>query len=242
MTGPSEGIRAQAVDGGFAVTIDRAERGNMLTLPMIVALAQAVRDAPDEAKFVHLSGAGTDFCRGRDPQGSPAVATALDIRAALIEPILSLYDALSDCPVPVVCSVRGAARGLGAALATACDVTIATESACFDLPEMEKDLPPTLAISAMMRKVPPKALALMVYGMQLIDAREALALGLVSTVVPEDELMPATQRLLGTLRARSREALVAVKDYQRAVPELGPRSGRDLAANLLASVLSSKAR
>ncbi len=242
MTRPNEDIRTQVADGGLAITIDRAERGNMLTLSMIAALAQAVRDTPGDAKFVHLSGAGVDFCRGRDPQGSPAAATALDIRAALIEPILSLYDALSVCPVPVVCSVRGAARGLGAALATACDVTIAAESARFDLPEMEKDLPPTLAISAMMRKVPLKALALMVYGMEPIDAREAQALGLVSKVVSEDELVSATERLLGALRARSREALVAVKDYQRAAPELGARSGRDLAANLLASVLSSKAR
>lgn len=242
MTGPSEGIRTQAVEGGFAITIDRVERGNMLTLPMIAALAQAVRDAPGDANYVHLSGAGADFCRGRDPQGAPAATTALDIRAALIEPILSLYDALSACPVPVVCSVRGAARGLGAALATACDVTIAAEGARFDLPEMEKDLPPTLAISAMMRKVSPKALALMVYGMDAIDAREAQVLGLVSKVVPDDELTPATQRLLATLRSRSREALVAVKDYQRAAPELGARSGRDLAANLLASVLSSRTR
>lgn len=242
MTRPNEDIRAQTVDGGFAVTIDRAERGNMLTLTMIAVLTQVIRDVPEEAKFVHLSGAGVDFCRGRDPQGAPAAATALGIRAALIEPILSLYDALSHCPVPVVCSVRGAARGLGAALATACDVTIAAESARFDLPEMEKDLPPTLAISAMMRKVPPKALALMVYGMEPIDAREAQALGLVSKVVPEGELEGATERLLGTLRARRREAIVAVKDYQRAAPELGVRSGRDLAANLLASVLSSKAR
>lgn len=240
MTRPSEDIRKQTVDGGFAVTIDRAERGNMLTLPMIAALAQAVRDVPGDARFVHLSGAGADFCRGRDPQGAPAVATALEIRSALIEPILSLYDALSDCPVPVVCSVRGAARGLGAALATACDVTIAAESARFDLPEMEKNLPPTLAISAMMRKVPPKALALLVYGMEEIDARTAQALGLVSSVVPDGDLAEATTRLLATLRRRSREALVAVKDYQRAAPELGTRSGRDLAASLLASVLSSK--
>jgi len=214
----------------------------MLTLPMIADLAQAVHDVPGEAKFVHLSGAGSNFCLGRDPQGGPVAVTALDIRAALIEPILSLYDALSHCPVPVVCSVRGAARGLGAVLATACDVTLAAESARFDLPEMEKDLPPTLAISAMMRKVSPKAMAFMVYGMEPIEAREAHVLGIVSKVVAEDELEAATERTLAILRSRNREAIVAVKDYQRAAPELGARSGRDLAANLLASVLSSRAR
>ncbi|HEV7323968.1 MAG TPA: hypothetical protein VGN91_02790 [Bosea sp. (in: a-proteobacteria)] len=72
--------------------------------------------------------------------------------------------------------------------------------------------------------------------------RGAQALGLVSKVVPEGELEGATERLLGTLRSRTREAIVAVKDYQRAAPELGARSGRDLAANLLASALSSRAR
>lgn len=235
-------IRAEAVEGGLAIVIDRPERGNMLTLPMIAALTQAVRGVSRGAKFVHISGSGADFCRGRDPAGAPAAVTALETRSTLIEPILSLYDALSDCPIPVVCTVQGAARGLGAALATVCDITIAAENAHFDLPEMEKDLPPTLAISAMMRRVPPKALTRLVYGMEKIYAQEAQALGIVSKVASQVDLGRETEHFLALLRARTHDALVAVKDYQRVAPELSARPARDLAANLLASVLSSKVR
>lgn len=221
------------------IRIDRADRGNMLTLPMIDALAAAVRNTPADAKIVHLAGSGGDFCRGRDPQGNPPATNALEIRRALIEPILSLYDALAACPVPIVCSVQGAARGLGAALAVACDVTIAASDARLSLPEMEKNLPPTLAMSVIKNSVSPKTLAFLVYGMEEVDAATAHGLGLISKVVDDDRLHAETESLLATMRARSRPALVAVKEYQRAATEMGPRAARDLAANLLAGVLAS---
>ncbi|MEP9349454.1 enoyl-CoA hydratase/isomerase family protein [Xanthobacter sp. KR7-225] len=229
-----------SLDGAVArIVIDRAERGNLLTLDMVAALTAAVRAVPADAKAVHLYGAGADFCRGRDPSGSPQTATALDVRERLIAPILLLYDAIAACPVPVVASVNGAARGLGAALAGACDVTIACASARFALPEMEKDLPPTLALSALLRRVPTKALSYLVLSLEEIDAATARDIGLVSRVV-EGDAVAGARPLLGTLASRSRAALVAVKDYLRAAPDLGPQPRRDLAANLLACVLSSR--
>lgn len=229
-----------SIEGEVArIAIARPERGNMLTLAMVGALAQALRAVPATAKAVHLYGEGPDFCRGRDPQGGPSPTTALDVRAQLIEPILALYDAVWDCPVPVVVSVNGAARGLGTALAGACDVTIAARSARFCLPEMEKDLPPTLAISALMRRVPAKALAYLVLSLDEIDAEAALGLGIASHVVDGDAVAAAGP-LLASLCARSRPALVAVKDYLRVAPDLAPRPARDLAATLLAGVLSSR--
>lgn len=214
----------------------------MLTLPLISMLAAHLRAISAEVKLVHLRGAGPDFCRGRDPLGNPQVKNAAQLRETLIEPILDLYDALSACPVPVVASVRGIARGFGAALAIACDVTLASDTARFSLPEMERDLPPTLAMSAAMRKIPPKALAHLVYSLNEIDAPTALSWGLVGAVVPDASLESESDRLLATMQARSRSALVAVKEYQRAAPELGPRAARDSAANLLATVLSSADR
>ncbi|MBB6306047.1 enoyl-CoA hydratase/isomerase family protein [Xanthobacter tagetidis] len=237
----SAGAILSSLDGAVArLVIDRTERGNLLTLDMVTALAAAMRAVPADAKAVHLYGVGADFCRGRDPAGSPATATALDVRARLIEPILSLYEAIAACPIPVVASVNGAARGLGAALAGACDVTIASATARFALPEMEKDLPPTLAISALMRRVPAKPLAYLVLSLDEIDAQTAREIGLVSHVV-EGDAVAGAHPFLATLAARSRTALVAVKDYLRAAPEIGPQPRHDLAANLLACVLSSRA-
>jgi enoyl-CoA hydratase/carnithine racemase len=164
------------------------------------------------------------------------------MRRNVTEPILRVYDEIAAAPQPVVCAVQGLAHGFGCAIATACDVSIAADVARFKLPEMEKDLPPTLAISAMMARVPRKALTFMVYSMQEIDAHTALQLGIVSAVVPQHELDAAVARLLATMTARSPEALVAVKDYLRAAPAMDARGAREYGSNLLAAVLSSAGR
>ncbi len=144
--------------------------------------------------------------------------------------------------MPVLCSVQDAARGLGTALAAACDLTVAAESARFCLPEMEKNLPPTLAMSVMKGCVSPKTLAHLVYGLDEIDATAARDLGLIGQVVCDDALGAAADRLIATMKVRSRDALVAVKEYQRASLEMGPRVARDMAAYWLAGVLASAAK
>ena len=226
-------------DGAVAtLTIDTATDGNLLTIEMLRELAAAIRAAgATDAKVIVLRAAGADFCRGRAP-GAPS-PTAMKMRANVCEPILDVYDALAGVRQPVVARVQGAALGFGAAMAGACDLTIAADNARFKLPEMERDLPPTLAISALMARVPRKALTHMVYSMEEIDAWTALQLGLVSQVVPLGELDRALGKLLATMTARSPESLIAVKDFFRAAPHMDPRGVADYAGNLLAAVLSS---
>ena len=225
------------------IEIDRAAAGNMLTVDLLGELSAAFRRAAaSDAKVIALRSAGADFCRGRDPQGGKPSPTALAVRANVVAPILDVYDAIAGAPQPIVCAVQGAALGFGCALATACDITVAADVAHFRLPEMGKDLPPTLAISAMMSRVPRKALTWLVYSMAEIDADTALQLGIVSQVVPAGELGSATDRLIADLTARSREALAAVKEYMRVAPAMEPRAAADFGANLLAAVLSSAKR
>jgi enoyl-CoA hydratase/carnithine racemase len=223
-----------------SITIDRPAEGNALTVEMLAELAAAVRHAgATEAKVIVLRSTGDVFSRGRDVRGARPAPTALAVRDSVVAPILDVYDALANAPQPIVCAVQGLALGFGCALATACDVTIASEKARFRLPEMEKDLPPTLAISAMMARVHRKALTWMVYSMQELDARAALDAGLVSHVVPADQLDAAVGDLTAQLSQRSREALVAVKDYFRSAPQMEARGAADYAGNLLSAVLAS---
>jgi enoyl-CoA hydratase len=226
-------------DGAVAtITIDNAAHGNLLTVEDLRELAAAVRAAgATDAKVIVLRSAGTDFCRGRAP-GAPS-PTALKVRANVCEPILDVYDAIAGVRQPVVARVQGAALGFGAAMAGTCDLTIAADNARFQLPEMHRDLPPTLAISALMARVPRKALTHLVYSMEEIDAATALRLGIVSQVVPLAALDSALAKLLATMTARRPDALVAVKDFFRAAPHMDPRGIADYAGNLLAAVLSS---
>src|ERR1700677_916386 len=210
----------------------------MLTVEMVGELSAAFRAAGrSDAKVIVLRANGPDFCRGRSP-GAPA-PTAMKMRAAVCDPILDVYDAMAGVRQPVVAVVQGRAHGFGAAVSGACDLTIAADNARFRLPEMEKDLPPTLAISALMARVPRKALTWLVYSMEEIDAHAALQLGIVSTVVPPGDLERALEKLLAVMTVRSPEALNAVKDYFRVAPYMEPRGAADYGANLLAAVLSS---
>jgi enoyl-CoA hydratase len=223
-----------------AITIDRADAGNMLTIELLRELASMLRAcAASDAKVISLRTTGGDFCRGRDPKGSPKSPTALDMRQHLISPILEVYEAISGAPQPIVSAVQGAALGFGCALATACDITIAASTAHFRLPELEKNLPPTLAISAMMDRVPKKSLSWLVYSMTEIDAEAALRVGIVSSVVPSAELVVASDRLLADLCLRSRASLAAIKEYMGNAMFMRPKAAADYGGSLLAAVLSS---
>jgi len=222
------------------VTIDRPAEGNYLTIDMVRELAAAFRAAgASDAKVIVLRGNGADFCRGRDPKGVAPSPTAMKMRVNVCEPILDAYEAMANTRQPIVGVVQGAAHGFGAAIAGACDVTIAHDSARFRLPEMEYNLPPTLAVSALLPRVPLKGLAWMVYSIEEIDAATARQLGIVSRVASSAQVEAEVTRLLGTMTSRSPDSLAAVKDFLRSAPEMEPRGMADYAANLLASVLSS---
>ena len=222
------------------ITLDRPSEGNLLPVDGVRELAAAFRAAgATDAKVIVLRGEGEDFCRGRDPKGGPPSPTAMKMRANVCEPILDAYDAMAGVHQPIVGVVQGMAHGFGCAIASACDITIAHDTARFKLPEMEKDLPPTLAMSAVLPRVPRKVLAWMVYSMDELDAHAAHHVGIVSKVETEALVEMEVDKLLKTMTARSPEALVAVKDFLRSAPHMEPRGMADYGANLLAAVLSS---
>jgi enoyl-CoA hydratase len=236
----SEHIKSSRDGMVVTITIDRPAEGNMLSLEMLRALTARLKEAgASDAKAIALRSTGTDFCKGREAKGGPTNPTALVMRDQILQPILDVYDALNNVPQPVVCAVQGAAFGFGCAMATAADLTIAAEGATFKLPEMTHNLPPTLAISALMTKVPRKAIAWLVYTLAEIDAKTALSLGIVSAVVPKAQLDAAMDNTLRALTVRSSAALIAVKDYLRSAPMMEPRGAAAYGAALLSGVLTS---
>ena len=230
----SELIKSSRDGMVVTITIDRPAEGNVLTLEMLRALTARLKDAgASDAKVIALRSTGADFCKGRDSKGGPSNPTALVMRDQILQPILDVYDALNNVPQPVICAVQGAAHGFGCAMATAADITIAADGATFKLPEMTHNLPPTLAISALMTKVPRKAIAWLVYTLAEIDAKTALSLGIVSAVVPKDKLDGAIDDAIKAMTSRSPAALVAVKDYLRSAPMMEPRGAAAYGAALL---------
>ncbi len=224
------------------IVLDRPENGNLINAEMSDAIIAAVSSLDDEVKLVRIGSSGPDFCKGRQSPMPPADAkpSAETLRRVVAAPPLALYDALKAVRVPVVSVVRGEALGVGCALAGVCDVALAADDAVFQIPEMERDIPPTLVMSALIGRVPVKTVAHMVLSRQRLSAAEALQAGLVSRIVPaarlDDEANALTQTLLGC----SAVTLRAVKQFLHLAPEMSATGASGFAAHLAATALSAR--
>ena len=232
-------------DGAIVrVTLERPEIGNLVTLAMARDMANDIREAGSDSAVhaIVLRGEGDDFCKGRDPAGAPEgkPTTALEMRGALIEPLLGVYRAIREAEVPVITGVQGLANGLGCGIVAISDITIAADNARFATPEMRANLPPTLAMLAHLDRIPPKTLLNMVYSTDAIDASRAVAIGLVSEIVPPADLDGAVETLLEKLAGYERPSVVTCKAYMREARKADYNTANDLAGNLLSVVLSSR--
>ena len=227
----------------ITITLSRPDQGNRLMTEDVAALGQAIREsgADPTVKALIIRAQGEHFCLGRDPGPAPAKPkSALAMRTGVTQPILDLYADIRATPVPVIAVVQGEARGFGCAMVGQCDLSIAAATALFSLPEMDTNLPPTLAISAVLGKVPPKRLMHLIYTRAKIGAAEALELGFLSEVVPAEKLNSAVAATLARLTDRGRPALAAVKEYLATAPHMDPHAAARYASTLLSVVLSSK--
>ncbi|WP_375228012.1 enoyl-CoA hydratase-related protein [Roseobacter sp. S98] len=116
--------------GVATITLNRPDRMNALTTQMRAEVAYAVTEAGKRARVVVLTGAGRAFCSGQD-LGDRVGADSIDLERTLRDEYAPMLRAITECPVPTIAAVNGAAAGAGANLALAADVVIATESAYF---------------------------------------------------------------------------------------------------------------
>ena len=155
------------------IALNTPANGNLLDAEMGRAIVAAVNQLDDDIKLIRLSGNGADFCAGRvSPMPAKGAAPSAEhLRRTVAMPALELYDALKATAVPVLGVIRGRAIGVGCALAGVCDITLAADSATFQIPEMERDIPPTLVMSALIGRVPVKTVARMVLTRDSVSAR-----------------------------------------------------------------------
>lgn len=221
------------------LTLNRPEIGNRVSDAMAGQLAAMIDEAAKESRLLIFQGAGDEFCLGREVAGERgSLPEAYEMRGK-IEVIFNLYDAFRRSKAPIIGVVQGRAVGFGCALAALCDITIASERARFQLPEMGHRIMPTIAMSALIDRVPRKGLMYLVYSTEEIDARMALTFGLVSKVVPAEGLAADVAGLIARLREYPLPALLAVKEYARSGYGMSIQAAVDFARNLHATVNSS---
>jgi enoyl-CoA hydratase/carnithine racemase len=222
------------------ITLARPE-GNRLTNDMARALAGAL-DAARASRVIVLRARGADFCLGRDMAPPPAGANvnAQDVLRDDAAPIVALYDAFRRVRQPVLCLIEGRAWGIGMVLAGVADLTLAAAGSSFRLRELERGIPPCIAMAPLLDRMPVKALGYLVLSADEMDAATALATGVISRVVAADALEAAASSLIDRLLSFPDEAVQAVKQYLASAPRHNEANAILLGASMLGNVLGSR--
>lgn len=214
---------------------------NLLTNLEIAALTDELERLGKDCgvKIIVLRGRGRTFCGGRDPsRDNRAGLSAYEVSSAVHGPILSAYAKLGAVRPLCVAVVQGRAEGFGAALAVACDVVLASEDATFALPEIKKDFPPTLAMSALAGSALPKPMLWCVLSARQFSACEAMDMGFLSEVLPAKEFERALDARLASLAERSSATLETLKRFSRLSPGLNDDARRGLATSMLSLAMT----
>jgi enoyl-CoA hydratase/carnithine racemase len=205
------------------LTLNRPEKRNALNTALTQALLDGLRaaDAAESVGCVVLTGAGKGFCAGADlaefKDLTPANQHLVEERAELS---MQLQLAFSKMAKPVVSAINGAAMGGGAGLAIAADLALMAESAQIGYPETRHGIVAAIVMANLVRQVGRKHAFELVSLGEPIDARKALAMGMVNRVVADEDLLAETLTMAAKLSMTKPEALRATKQLFHEVADL----------------------
>jgi len=198
-------------DGAIGwLTLNRPDDGNMFTLAMCHEIRDCINEIRRETRtrVLVITGAGDKFfCIGGRKEGledSTLYAGTL--------PTLDMYESIDRLQKPVIASVNGFAVGGGQVLQVMCDLTIAKESAVFrQVGPMMGSFDAGYGTWYLEDLVGKKKAKELWYLNPRLTAREALAIGLINKVVPDDKLREETRRMALEVAERGAFALAAIK-------------------------------
>lgn len=190
--------------GVRTLTLNRPTAFNSFDLALKDALLAALSDAAatPSVRALVLTGSGRAFCAGQDLKEHLQLVRAGDPRLATT--VREFYNVavstITTMPKPVIAAVNGAAAGAGAAFAYACDLRLAAASASFSMAFAGVGLSADSGASFTLPRLvgAGRASRMMLLG-ERVDAAEALRIGMVDEVVPDDALMARVAALAGVL-------------------------------------------
>jgi 2-(1,2-epoxy-1,2-dihydrophenyl)acetyl-CoA isomerase len=197
------------------ITMNRPDAMNSLTAAMRAELLVSVERARDDGsvRAVVLTGAGRGFCAGQDlREHADRLERDLGLDDAVRKHYNPIVRAITSMGKPVVAAVNGVAAGAGASLAFACDFRLVAEKAKFAMAFTGIGLAPDSGASWTLQRLvgPGRARELLMLG-DVVDAGRALELGLVSRIVPGEELLAAARELAVRLAQGPTLAYAATK-------------------------------
>ena len=233
---------ARDARGVVTLTLNDPARFNALGHEMLAALHQALDEvARDEsARVVVLAAAGKAFCAGhnlKDMAQHPDLAWYQDLFARCSRVMLAIH----RLPVPVIARVHGMATAAGCQLVAQCDLAVASEAASFATSGIHYGLFCATPSVPLVRNVPAKRAMEMLLTGDFIDARTALAEGLVNRVAPPEALDAEVQALVRSILQKPRTAVAMGKALVYQQRELGIDAAYQIAGQAMATNMMDEA-
>jgi methylglutaconyl-CoA hydratase len=207
-------LRVELAEGVLTLTLDRPEKRNALNAELVEAIHAALEraDLDADVRVVLVRGAGKDFCAGADLDELLASAdSTLAENQAAASRLGAVFERIRRLPKPVLAVVQGRALAGGAGLATACDLTVAGAGAQIGYPEIQRGFVPAMVMTMLRRLAGEKVALDLVLTGRVLGADEARAAGLLSRVVPDEQLEAASSALARRLTESSASALALSK-------------------------------
>jgi methylglutaconyl-CoA hydratase len=223
------------------IILNRPASRNALTQAMLLDLKQALEDLYYEKRVraIVLSGAGSAFCAGMDLHELHAAAAAPDAHLQWGASVGTYRDALRtmlDITKPIIAAVNGPAVAGGAGLVLASDIVVAAHTARFGLPEPRRGLAAGVIAPLLAFRVGGGHAARLLLTSTLIDAQEAMRIGIFHETIDERRVWARAMDLAKACAAGAPEALQLTK---RLITEtLGENLDTQLAAGAVASATS----
>ena len=200
--------------GPYAVaTIHRPEALNALNSQVLADLAELLDtvEADKEIRVLVITGAGEKaFVAGADIGEMSTLTKAEGGKKGN-----DVFRRLETLPIPTIAAVNGFALGGGCELSMSCDIRICADTAVFGQPEAGLGITPGFGgTQRLARLVGPGMAKQLIYTAKNIKADEALRIGLVNAVYPAQELLPAAEKLAGTI---AKNAPIAVRACKKAI-------------------------
>ncbi|MFC2038557.1 enoyl-CoA hydratase/isomerase family protein [Chloroflexota bacterium] len=208
-------------NGVATITLNRPDKRNALIPGIRDGLLESLEIAgnDDDIKVIVLTGTGKAFCSGGDVKALAENAknreTEEPQQPPPRAPRLHLALLLQQCEKPIIAAVNGMAIGFGCDMALACDIRIASESATFSEAYIRRGIAPSGGGAYFLPRLVgiDKACQLIFTG-EIIDAEEAGRIGMVTKVVPDDELESATLEIAENI---AKMPLLALKASKKAI-------------------------
>jgi len=206
-------LQIKEAGGIHTITLNRPERRNALNPQLIAELIHALGEAAlCPCGVVVLTGAGTAFCSGMDLENLKSLTRQRpEDQRADAESTMWMMRRLYELVKPTIAAVNGPAIAGGTGLATLCDFTLAAPQAKFGYTEVKIGFIPAIVSVFLLEMIGEKKAKDLLLSGRILDAQQALAIGLVTEVVAEGELMTRVESLAASLLKNSPESMSAVK-------------------------------